>query len=123
MAKIAEKRCMECGKEIHGRPDKKFCDHECRVTYHNRMSRETNTLIRSINQTLRKNRLILSELNPTGKTKVLRSRLSEKGFNFEYFTSIYRTREGAEYHYCYEQGYLAVNKDMFLLVVKAPGKW
>jgi hypothetical protein len=43
--------------------------------------------------------------------------LKEKGFDFSYFTNLYKTKEGSVYHYCYEQGYLALDKDYYLLVV------
>jgi hypothetical protein len=49
---------------------------------------------------------------------VNRSKLNEKGFDFTYFTSLYKTKEGAIYHYCYEQGYLEMDNNYFLLVVK-----
>jgi hypothetical protein len=45
-------------------------------------------------------------------------RLKMKGFDFNYFTSVYQTKEGAQYYYCYDQGYLPMEKDLFLLVVK-----
>ena len=40
------------------------------------------------------------------------------GFDFQYFTSTYTTKDGAQYFYCYEQGYLPIEKEFFLLVVK-----
>ena len=58
------------------------------------------------------------ELNTTGKTHVARTKLSEKGFDFGYYTGTYTTKEGALYKYCYEQGYLEVERDRFLLVVR-----
>ena len=60
------------------------------------------------------------ELNTTGKSRVLRSKLLEKGFDFGYFTSIYTTKDGAVYHYCYEQGYTTSDKNWYLLVVRKP---
>jgi hypothetical protein len=41
-----------------------------------------------------------------------------KGFDFEYFTSMYKNREGLIYKYCYDQGYLAVDEASLLLVIK-----
>ena len=60
------------------------------------------------------------ELNTTGKSRVLRSKLLEKGFDFGYFTSLYTTRDGVIYHYCYEQGYTTSDKNWYLLVVRKP---
>jgi len=52
----------------------------------------------------------------------MRVKLLEKGFDFHYFTSIYTTKDGAVYYYCYEQGYLQTDKDWFLLVVRQDKK-
>src|ERR1043165_6547370 len=101
---MPEKKCLECGGKISGRSDKKFCSDQCRISFNNRLNSDETNLVRNINNALRKNRRILVELNPSGKTIVTREKLSEKGFDFHYFTSIYITKEGAIYYYCYEQG-------------------
>jgi len=118
MAKTAEKVCLECGEKIKGRADKKFCSDQCRISYNNKLNSDETNYVRNVNNILRKNRRILMALNPTGKTRVSREKLNEKGFDFGYFTSQYKTKEGAVYYYCYEQGYLEMDKNYFLLVVK-----
>ena len=118
----SEKKCLECGDKITGRIDKKFCSDLCRIAYNNRLNSDNTNLVRNINNALRKNRRILLELNTTGKSKTTRDKLLEKGFDFHYFTSIYTTKDGAVYYYCYEQGYLQTDKDWFLLVVRQDKK-
>jgi predicted nucleic acid-binding Zn ribbon protein len=118
MAKTEEKVCLECGDKIKGRADKKFCSDQCRISYNNKLNSDETNYVRNVNNILRKNRRILAELNTTGKTRVNRDKLNEKGFDFSYFTSIYKTKEGGIYHYCYEQGYLEMDNNWFLLVVK-----
>ena len=118
MAKKPEKVCLECGDKIMGRVDKKFCSDACRISYNNKLNSDETNDIRNINNILRKNRRILLELNPEGKNRVSRDKLKAKGFDFQYHTSTYTTKEGAQYFYCYEQGYLPIEKDFFLLVVK-----
>ena len=118
MAKSAPKTCLECGGKISGRADKKFCSDACRIDYNNRLNSDANRFVKNVNNSLRKNRRILQSLNTTGKSKVKREKLVEKGFDFDHFTSIYKTKEGALYHFCYEHGYLQTDKDWFLLVVK-----
>lgn len=113
-----EKLCLECGEPFRGRIDKKFCSDLCRVSFNNRTNSEDVRYIRTINNILRKNRRILMSLNPTGKNKVNHEKLKEKGFNFHYFTSLYKTRDGAVYYYCYEHGYLPLEHDLYLLVIK-----
>ena len=117
-AKIEEKVCLECGTKIIGRADKKFCSDQCRVAYNNRLNSNETNFMRNVNNVLRKNRRILIDLNTTGKSRVSREKLHEKGFDFGLFTSTYVTKEGSIYHYCYEQGYLQVDKNWYLLVVK-----
>jgi len=57
-------------------------------------------------------------MNPTGKNKVSYHKLKSRGFDFNHFTSTYKTRDGSQYYYCYEHGYLPIDNDCFLLVVK-----
>lgn len=115
---LEEKTCLECGAAFKGRADKRFCSDQCRTSFNNRLKSEENTYIRDVNNILRKNRRILRDLNPEGKNRVSRDKLKAKGFDFNYFTSIYTTKEGAQYFYCYEQGYLPIEKDQCLLVIK-----
>lgn len=110
--------CLECNDEFIGRSDKKFCSTECRSTYNNRLNSDSSNFMRNINNILRKNRRILAELNPHGKAKIHRDKLTERGFKFSYFTNIYRTKKGNAYHFCYDQGYLELEDNMFTLVVR-----
>jgi hypothetical protein len=60
----------------------------------------------------------LQELNKqSGKTMVSKETLLTNGFNFTYFTHLYKTQKGFNYHFCYEQGYLYLeDKNLYLLV-------
>jgi|SRR5687768_3102243 hypothetical protein len=110
--------CSECSTTFKGRADKKFCSDQCRTTYNNRLKSIENDYIKDVNNILRRNRRILVGLNPDGKSKVKMDKLTSKGFDFNYYTSTYTTKEGAKYFYCYDQGYLPIEKDFFLLVIK-----
>jgi hypothetical protein len=72
--------------------------------------------MRNINNILRKNRRILAELNPDGKAKVHRDKLLDRGFKFSYFTNIYQTKQGKNYHFCYDQGYMDIDHGYLILV-------
>ncbi|MFK5890106.1 MAG: hypothetical protein QM486_05185 [Flavobacteriaceae bacterium] len=108
--------CLECGEHLKGRSDKKFCSDYCRNAYNNKVNKDSKNLIRNTNNRLRRNYKILSDLNTTGKTKVTRSKLIQHNFNFNFFTSIYTTKTGNTYYYCYDQGYLALENDFYLLI-------
>ncbi len=108
--------CLSCNEALQGRTDKKFCDDQCRSNYNNKIYSESNTYVKQVGAILKKNRKILAELNPTGKTKILKKKLVSKGYNFEYFTNLYQTQTGKTYCFVFEFGYLELANDEFLLV-------
>ena len=114
-----QKTCLECGEKIVGRTDKKFCSDYCRNSWNNKMNKDSNNLVRNVNNRLRKNYRILCELNPEEKTKATKAKLLAKGFSFEYFTSIYTTKTGTVYYFVYDQGYLPLEGDYYALVKRS----
>jgi len=113
---MESKKCLECGEDIKGRSDKKFCCDYCRNAYNNKVNTNSKNLLRNTNNRLRKNFKILNELNVAGKTKITKSKLLDKNFDFRLFTSIYTTKAGNVYYYVYNQGYLKLENDYYLLV-------
>ena len=113
---MAQRKCPECGDEVRGRADKRFCSDDCRNVANNKLNRDSSALMRNINNRLRKNWRILDELNPSGKIKTTRNKLLSKGFDFNFFTSIYTTKKGAVYYFIYDQGYLPMDDDNYLIV-------
>lgn len=113
-----EKSCLECNEKIVGREDKKFCTDGCRNAYNNKINKDTTNYMRNINNKLRKNYRILMELNTEGKTKTTQTKLVNKGFDFEFFTSILNTKNGNVYYFLYDQGYMALENDYYILVKK-----
>lgn len=111
-----ERKCPECGRLVLGRHDKKFCSDLCRNAFNNRANRVSNNLIRNVNNTLKKNRRILEQLTPNGKSKTNRQKLNQLGFDFNVHTSTYTTKAGATYYFCYDYGYLELENDWFALV-------
>ncbi len=73
--------------------------------------------MRNIIGILKKNRKILKDLNPDGKVTVKGQKLEEKGFNFKYFTKIYKTKTGNVYYFCFEYGYLPLENNFYTLVI------
>jgi predicted nucleic acid-binding Zn ribbon protein len=112
------KTCLECGEKIVGREDKKFCSDGCRNSYNNKINKDSTNFMRNVNNKLRKNYRILSALNADGKSKTTRTKLLSKGFDFEFFTNILNTKTGNTYYFLYDQGYLALENDYFMLVKK-----
>lgn len=108
--------CLECGSQLIGRLDKKFCNDQCRYLYNNKKKRQHEIAILNINRILRKNRSVLKSLNPVGKTTVRRSLLENKGFDFDFFTHTYRTKSGSLYYFVYEYGYYLEPNEKVVLV-------
>lgn len=119
---MEEKKCLECKEKIIGRSDKKFCNDYCRNAYNNKLNVGNKNLVRNINNALKKNYKILCELNTNGKSKVKKSKMDLKGFNFSLFTSMLTTKTGNQYFYCYDEGYLLLDHDYVLLVKKQQNK-
>lgn len=107
--------CPECGKEIIGRADKTFCSNACRNTYNNKQNKDSTNLMRNINNSLRKNYKILSELNGGEFTKVPKKTLAKKKFNFDNFTSILEAKTGNTYYVVYDQAFQELEGDVFLI--------
>lgn len=110
--------CITCGDTFKGRADKIFCGDYCRNQHNNNLNRDSKNLVRNVNNRLRKNYRILEDINAENKTKTTKEKLLRLGFSFEFFTSIYTTKTGSIYFYVYDQGYLPLDNNFFLLVKK-----
>jgi|SRR5690554_2905961 len=110
--------CQECEAQLNGRRDQKFCGDYCRNTFNNRLNEDSSKYMRRLNNILRKNRRILKKLNPDGKKTVDGITMAEEGFNFHYYTNIYTTQKGSQYIFCYDQGYLKMDDNQYMLVHK-----
>lgn len=110
--------CLDCGQKLIGRSDKKFCDDACRSHYNNKKQHEDQKIVRKINTILKSNRTILKANNPDGKAKVKKDKLISDGFLFTYYTHQYITSKGNIYYFCYDHGYLYLDNDEVLLVMR-----
>lgn len=116
-----ERNCLECDERLKGRSDQKFCSDQCRNSYNNSLNSDANSVVRNTNNSLRKNRRILEDLlkgRKDGKGITTLSVLSKSGFNFDVITSIYTTKTGNIYKFCYEFGYQKLEDDKFMLVTR-----
>ncbi|WP_310559571.1 hypothetical protein, partial [Flavobacterium sp.] len=86
--------------------------------YNNKINKDSTNFMRNVNNKLRKNYRILSELNLEEKSKTTKSKLLSKGFEFEYFTNILNTNTGNTYYFIYDQGYRVLEGEYYMLVKK-----
>jgi hypothetical protein len=114
--------CLTCGKTLRGRIDKKFCDDYCRNSFNNQQKSRgcCSGYVRSVNNALLKNRRILESLLPdgAGMARASKDKLLLMGFHFRYSTHQYTTKTGKTYFFCYDCGYLPLEKDWLLVVKK-----
>jgi hypothetical protein len=110
--------CPECGEPIKGRIDKKFCSDLCRNSFNNKVNSDSNNFVRNVNNALRKNRRLLEEHLSGDTTVVTKQKLSNKGFNFGYYTSHLLTSNHHQYYWCYEYGYRYLENDQIMIVKK-----
>lgn len=111
-----EKTCVHCGDKVIGRSDKKFCSDYCRSAHNNKMNGSESKYMRQVNTVLKRNRKILLSLNPNGKAKIRKTDMLNAGFNFKFFTNVYKTKNGKIYFFCYDQGYFKIDEDYYALV-------
>ena len=101
-----QNKCLECGMEMTGRMDKKFCDHYCKSNFHYRRSRqEEASIYKKIDIQLKKNRKILKKYNRGGRSIVNEILLNELGFDPHFFTHYWNNNKGEVYLFCYEHGF------------------
>lgn len=118
MEKNALRSCFYCEKPINGRRDKKFCDTNCRVLFHQEKKQIEEAHYLKVLEILKKNRKILKRLNPTGHSTLRRSFLLEMGYNFNYYTNTYKTKSGGTYFFCFEFGFREThNPDKINIVI------
>lgn len=100
--------CPVCHAPINGRADKKYCSDQCRALANNEKKMETQRVLLTTNQILRKNRTILRTLCPQGKATVRKEVLIAMGFQMDFFTAIFVTRQKQVYYLCYDFGYTPI---------------
>lgn len=111
-----ERKCPSCKKPVRGRVDKRFCSTPCRNAWHNEERKNRERIIRDTNKRLKRNWQVLRKLNSSGKTKVDKLQLIAKNFDFDLFTSMITNRDGRTYYFCYDQGFLKLDGENYLLV-------
>lgn len=102
--------CLQCAKSLQGRIDKKFCDHYCRNAYNNKVKRQDEQLIQKTNKAIRRNRRILKTLCPIGKATVRKTVLVDMGYDFRFFSSIYKTHNNQVYYISYDYAFSPIKQ-------------
>jgi len=100
--------CIECGKALIGRSDKKFCSEMCRNSFHNKRNRGE-SVIQVTNRILLKNYRILHGFLAGNEREITIIRAKSEGFDFNLFTSVEFSASGEPCFYCYDTGYVILS--------------
>jgi len=107
--------CLECGKEMYGRKDKKFCSLGCKNTYNNRRLRSIRRHKDDVIQKLSKNYELLESMLSLGQSSVNLEELSRSGFDGKYVTSCRRGQNKHEECECFDIVYFRSESKIFNL--------
>ncbi|MDX1629447.1 MAG: hypothetical protein R3345_12150 [Fulvivirga sp.] len=110
---MKQPNCLQCGKTLSGRIDKKFCDEYCRNTYNNRNKRSDEKYIRKVNSIIRRNRRILKSLCPIGKATVRKEVMDAMGYDYKYFSGIIQPKKDQVYYICYDYAFSPIHEQKF----------
>lgn len=122
--KLPKQQCQYCGKVIHGRSDKRFCDDYCRSSSNNHTRRlNESDEVRNILQVLKSNRRVLETVLPDGveTVRIPMDKLLLLGYNFKYHTHSVPRPDKRRYNFCFDYGYVLLD-DYWLLVVRDWGE-
>jgi len=103
-------KCKECDVKLTGRLGQKFCSVYCKSAFHYKNYKENkpSTYVK-IDSQLKHNRRILKSYNVSGQSQIKKDILLKEGFDFIYFTHIWKAKNGNIYHFCFEFGYRDLN--------------
>ncbi len=110
--------CTQCGAPIKGRVDKKYCSTKCKNDY-NYLHRQTNDIVKTIDNILHKNHRIMTQLFKDEKRKhfkVQKVFLSKMGFDFSYYTGTYLNSANKRYYYIYNFAWMEFSKQEIMVV-------
>ena len=106
--------CLECGKALHGRPDKKFCSAQCRIRSNNRRHGYTYASHLALMNAMETNYRILESLLLSGANKASLKELKKMGFNTFVVTG-HRRSDHHEQFFCFDICYCQSDSKIFLI--------
>ena len=99
--------CLNCGEEMEGRSDKKFCNPYCKSSFHYEKTKNNESnLYQTIDRQLKRNRRLLKQFNKAGYASLRVDKLDKEGFDANFFTHYWKSKKGEVYLFCYEYGFI-----------------
>ena len=138
MEEILAKSCLDCGKPLKGRSDKRFCNDSCRNNFNGRKRRDEQVRLNEqtpeIFRIIKKNYQLLKackppQLDSNGYIFGPLSEMLELGFDPKFCTSVLE-RDGETWKFCFEcgfrisEGYIAMAEHPEQAAIdKQPERW
>lgn len=107
--------CLECGREIYGRPDKKFCGEHCKNKFNNRKNNYFRNIRNRTETILCRNHSILEKLLFLGIKSIGLGELTSLGFNISYVTGHCRGRKRHDEYQCFDIAYCKSETKIFCI--------
>lgn len=114
------KLCIQCGQSVRGRSDKMFCSMSCKNDYNYKNRATTKSDVKTIDDLLHRNRIILMTLMGDSKKETFdKMILTRAKFRFEFHTGHYINKEGKTYWLIYDYAWIAFSDQKILVVRKS----
>lgn len=98
-------RCLQCGGEVYGRKDKKFCSEECKNHWHNSRTSPSRNYRNRILTNISSNYRILRTLLSLGSGGAEIADLEAMGFKRNCVTGYTKNRNGGDELRCFDIKY------------------
>lgn len=116
--KTMKSACLECGRPLAGRSDKKFCDVHCKNAWHNQRNSRQQSQLKQVNAQINSNFRILSTLNERQVRCIHRNELENEGYFFGRSTETLVMEDDAVVYFCYNLGIKTMENGYFALTTK-----
>ncbi|MBK9981066.1 MAG: hypothetical protein IPP15_01345 [Saprospiraceae bacterium] len=112
-------KCLHCGKPVKGRTDKKFCSILCKNNFNYEQRTRTKSDVKTIDDILHRNRIILSTLMGDSRKETFdRMLLLKAKFRFDFHTGHYLNKEGKTYWLIYDYAWMEFSDQKILVIRK-----
>jgi len=89
-------KCLQCGKPLYGRPDKKYCSDKCKNSHHYGLIADQVKMERRILGQIHRNYEILEGVLDQGRDSIDRDLAEELGFRCSCVTGIHKKRNRSD---------------------------
>jgi len=105
VATLYKKNCDYCAEKFEGRRNRRFCNANCRTSFHNEKLSDESSTYNIVLKQLRRNRSLLRKYNRAGLSFIDKKKLLDEGFVPKYFTHAWKTNSRRVYWFCFEYGF------------------